>query len=202
MNRLLKYFTRTSDSEQKPGALLRLLTAPGQDLTTEDLQPAQPPKEVTFHEDNFWWGFRRVPIKEAAKGLLLCGCVGSGKTTIIDLFLRSIAPRFLPGRARPEQLIISDVKTENLPLLAASGLRPHCKNFWLLNPFDKRGAILSISEMVKIPAMIRYFGGLIIPREPNSTAPYFPDAARELVFAVILALNVIKGSSWSFRDLL
>ena len=145
MSKLLQFIAEKPDSEQEIGTALRFLSAPGQDLRMADLRPGQAPNGVTFREDSFFWGFRRLPIAEAVKGLLLVGCIGSGKTTLINLFLKSIARRFLPGRGRPEQLIITDVKAENLPLLAESGLRPNCKNFWLLNPFDKRGAIYRYS---------------------------------------------------------
>ena len=35
-----------------------------------------------------------------------------------------------------------------------------------------------------------------------STAPYLPDSARNLLYAVILALNQVAGSHWQFRDLI
>ena len=202
MGRLLQFLADKPASQQEIGTVLRCLSAPGQDLKMEDLQPAQPPKSISFREDSFFWAFCWLPIVEALKGLFLCGCIGSGKTSIIQLLLQSIAARFLPSRARAENLIILDVKCELLPLLAALGLKPNHKNFWILNPFDKRGAILSIAEATKVPAMIRYVAGLLVPRELHSTAPYFSDAARELIIAVILALNLIKGRFWTLRDLL
>jgi len=162
----------------------------------------QTPCAVYFNEDQVYWAMRNMPIEEAPKHFLICGAVGAGKTTAIDLFLQSIAPRFLPDRTQPEQLIIFDAKRDILPTLAGLGLRPEQENFWILNPFDERCAVWNLADAAKDPAMARYIATLLVPREPQSTSPFFASAARDLVVYVIWGLYRLRGARWSFRDLL
>lgn len=162
----------------------------------------QAPCAVYFNEDQVFWAMRNMPIEEAPKHFLICGAVGAGKTTAIDLFLQSIAPRFLPDRTQPEQLIIFDAKRDILPTLAALGLRPEHENFWILNPFDERCAVWNLADAAKDPAMARYIATLLVPQEPQSTSPFFASAARDLVVYVIWGLCRLRGARWSLRDLL
>jgi len=155
-----------------------------------------------FNEELVFWAMRNLPASEAVQHFLVCGSTGSGKTTAIQLFLQSIAPRFRGDRERPEQLIIFDAKSELVSLLAGLGFAPTAENVYLLNPDDERGVVWDIGEAVQTPALARHFATLLIPEEPQSNAPFFPNSARLLVYAVILALNTIAGTRWTFRDLL
>jgi type IV secretory pathway TraG/TraD family ATPase VirD4 len=160
------------------------------------------PVAVAFHEEKMFWALRNLPVADAPKHFMVCGTVGSGKTILIKLFLQSIAPRFQKERAEPEQLIVFDAKCDLVPTLAALGYQPTDPNVWLMNPFDERAVVWNIAEAVQQPAMARYLATLLVPEERNSTAPYFSNAAREIVYAVIVALNTRCGSRWTFRDLL
>ena len=145
---------------------------------------------------------RHVPATEAPKHFMICGTTGSGKTTAIELFLRSIAPRFQAGRQPPEQLILFDAKCDVMPLLAALGLERDAGNVWLLNPIDQRSAYWNLGEAIDSPVMARHLATLLVPEEPHSNAPYFADAARELVYAVLLALRSVVGDDWNLRTVL
>ena len=175
---------------------------------------AQPPKSSAhdFNEEAVFWALRDLPVTEAVKHFLICGMIGSGKTTAIQLFLQSIAPRFKASRATPEQLIVFDAKCDMVPRLAGMGLyhepknqvseQPESENFWILNPYDVRSAVWHVADAVQTPAMARHLATLMVPEERHSTAPYFTDGARELVYIVVIALNHIAGTDWTFRDLL
>lgn len=158
-----------------------------------------------FDPNSVFWAMRNLPVEEATKHFLICGTTGSGKTKTIQLFLQSIAPRFYappPGsKAKPEQLILFDAKCDVVPMLDSFGLFPSSTTY-ILNPYDARSAVWNIAEALQTPAMARSFATLLIPEEKQSTAPYFSDAARELVYAVILGLNKAAGTAWTFRDLL
>lgn len=52
------------------------------------------------------------------------------------------------------------------------------------------------------PLLARHLATLLVPEEQRSTAPYFPDSARDLLYAVILALNKVAGTRWQLRDLI
>ena len=169
------------------------------------------PCAVKFNEDLIYWAMRNLPVREAVKHFLICGAIGTGKTTTIDLFLQSIKERFRPGRAKPEQLVIFDAKSEIVPKLNALGYsveldEPKDNNVWLLNPFDKRSCTWNISEAVETPLMARHFAALIVPEEPGSTTPFFWSAARQLVYAVVIGLFkspvFTTKKTWDLRDLL
>jgi hypothetical protein len=169
------------------------------------------PCAVRFNEDMIYWAMRNLPVREAVKHFLICGAIGTGKTTSIDLFLQSIKERFRPGREKPEQLIIFDAKSEIVPKLNALGYSveldaPQDNNVWLLNPFDKRSCTWNISEAVETPLMARHFAALIVPEEPGSTTPFFWSAARQLVYAVVIGLFkspvFTTKKTWDLRDLL
>ena len=160
------------------------------------------PCSVEFQEELIYWAMHNLPATEATKHFLICGTTGSGKTTAIRLFLQSIAPRFLATRKTPEQLVLFDAKCDLIPQLAALGLRPDQEGVWILNPIDQRGAVWNLGEAAQTPMLARHIATLFVPPESRSSAPYFADAARQLVFAVILGLNRILASTWSLRDLL
>lgn len=202
------YFTEISDDdEEKPkSSFWESFTATdAPDAETVQSVKADP-CAICFDEDMVYWAMRNIPVTEAVKHFLICGAIGTGKTTVIDLFLQSIAPRFKPGRKKPEQLIIFDAKCDIIPRLASLGFSldkdSEKTNIWLLNPYDERSATWSIAEAVKSPMMAQHFAALLVPEEKNSNAPFFWTASRQLVYAVLLALNRIDGTDWSLRDLL
>ncbi len=202
------YFAEISDDDDKQSkSSFREYFTPSDAPDVETAKSVQAsPCAVFFNEEMVYWAMRNIPIREAVKHFLVCGAIGSGKTTIIDLFLHSIAPRFKPDRKTPEQLIIFDAKCDIIPRLASLGfsLNEDSKktNIWLLNPYDQRTATWSIAEAVSSPLMARHFAALLVPKEKNSTAPFFWSGAQLLVYAVILALNEIAGTQWSLRELL
>jgi type IV secretory pathway TraG/TraD family ATPase VirD4 len=162
------------------------------------------PCAVAFDEKSVFWGMRNIPLAEAVKHFLICGAVGSGKTTNIDLFVQSIAPRFHRDRRVPEQLILFDAKGDAIPKLAALGYLPDTKehNVTIINPYDCRSAIWNVAEAVQEPLMAEHLAALLVPEEPNSSAPFYWSASRRLTNAVILALNQVAGKRWQLRDLL
>ena len=192
----------TEDEDPAPSA------APGWGLLGSAPKPAAGPAAplepgaVTFNPDWVYWAMRHVPATEAPKHFMICGTTGSGKTTAIELFLRSIAPRFQAGHQPPEQLILFDAKGDMMPLLAAVGLDHNAGNIWLLNPIDERSAYWNIGEAIDSPVMARHLATLLVPEERHSSAPYFADAGRELVYAVLLALRATAGADWDLRTLL
>lgn len=155
-----------------------------------------------FHPDHMFWAMRNLPVTEAVKHFLICGTTGSGKTVTIQLFLQSIAQRFKCGTAVPEQLIVFDVKGDMVPLLAGMGLDPDDPAVHILNPYDHRSSVWNLGEATQTPVMARALAALLIPEERNTNAPFFADASRELVYAVLLSLNTAAGTKWDLRDLM
>lgn len=159
-----------------------------------------------------FWAMRNLPVTEAVKHFLACGTTGSGKSVTIRLFLQSIAQRFRTDSDQyhfesPQQLVVFDAKCELVPLLAEMGLnvKDPEQNIWLLNPFDKRGAVWDLAEACQTPGLARALATLLVPLDKKEKTPFFTDSARELVCAVVIALNDLnkeRGIKWNFRDLL
>ena len=156
---------------------------------------------LAFDPNQMYWAMRNLPVTEALKHLAIIGVTGSGKTTLIQLFLQSIARRFQPGFEQPEQLILFDGKCDAIPQLASLGFYPEDENVYILSPHDERCAVWDLAEGTKTPLMARHLASLLVPRETHSSAPYFWEAARDLVYAVILGLNHSE-QNWTFRDLI
>ncbi len=157
---------------------------------------------VNFDPGSFCWGLCDLPLKRATENMCTIGMIGSGKTTEIRLFLQSIAPRFTQSSSFNEQLIIYDFKGNALPILDELGIGPDREDVWILNPFDERAAKWNVGAAINSPAMARYFATLLVPHEPKSTAPYFNNAARQIVCWTAIALMKIKPGDWSLRDLI
>ena len=186
-------------------SIWRLFTKPEppKPESSEETEPEEVVSStIRFNREFVYWAMRDLPVTEATNHFLVCGTTGSGKSKTIQLFLQSIAPRFAPVSTKPEQLILFDAKGDSLQLLANNGIDPTGKNVYILNPFDTRSAVWNVAEAVQTAGMPRALATLLIPEDTKSTARYFTDAARELVIAVILALNASKKSNWSLRDLL
>jgi type IV secretory pathway TraG/TraD family ATPase VirD4 len=101
-------------------------------------------------------------------------------------------------------LILFDGKCDALPQLAALGLNPEdeSQNIYILDPNDERCAVWDLAEATRTPLMARYLATLLVPEEQRSSAPFFPDSARDLIFAVLLGLGVPGNPKWDFRDLI
>lgn len=197
----------------KPQSLWDLLKNP-----SEDSSPASPaprsesnalvrrkipslPCALEFDPDMVYWAMRNTPIQQALRHHAICGTTGSGKTTMIQLLLQSIAPRFQKTSSAVEQLIVYDPKCDMVPLMAALDLKPEEHHVWILNPYDERSTPWNIAEAVQTPGMALALAALLVPEEKNSTAPYFSFGARNLTHAGIMGLNTVAGTNWTFRDL-
>jgi type IV secretory pathway TraG/TraD family ATPase VirD4 len=158
------------------------------------------PYASPFSPHQVQWAFQNMPVRHADKHFFVCGTTGSGKTTLIRLFLQSIAPRLRSGLN--EQIVLFDPKGDILPILSGLGFGDESGEVWVMNPFDARSCQWDMAGATRNPALARYLATLLIPEEKNSTAPFFWQAAREIVCAVVNALNEIAGADWTFRDLL
>ena len=188
-----------AQQSSEPSGISKIFKRP---VETAEEAPVPIPCAAKFDETKFFWAMQNLPVSEAVKHCMICGCIGSGKTTAIDLLLQSIAPRFLANWHRPEQLVVFDGKGDIVPKLASWGISTKADNVWLLNPFDVRTCVWNVAEAVTEPAMARHFANLIVPEERNSTAPFYWQSAQALVYAVLMALCRIAPGKWTLRDLL
>jgi hypothetical protein len=158
---------------------------------------------TAFNENKLFWAMRDLDISQASKNFFACGSCGTGKSLSIQLFLQSIAPRFVSGRPKPEQLVVFDARGAFLPTLSAMGLKSGDDNVWILNPFDDRSAVWDIAESLRTSANARRFAESICGKgDASSPNPYFHHAAMRLLESAVLGLSKQTGSSWSLGELL
>ena len=167
------------------------------DLFTEDepqveKEPWLPLCAIDYDPNYFCCGLSDVAIKRATEHWAIIGTISTGKSTFQRLLLQSIAPRFQATHPHNEQLILFDFKGNALPILDSLGIAPDREDVWILNPFDKRGVKWNIGAAINSPAMARYFATLVIPHEARTTAPYFGNAARQIVCWTAIALMHIN----------
>ena len=155
------------------------------------------------------WGFESIPIKAASEHFLVSGATGSGKTTMIRLLMKSLFSHF--GKNLGMRALILDVKRDSYSTIHAMGKLGIVdgKEQWIppapvmtLNPLDKRCVAWNMAADIRSHASARQLVAILIPPEPQSTAPYFTDAAREVVRAVMLSFMKKNPDDWTFRDVL
>ena len=160
--------------------------------------PPSTPCCVVPSPGTVFWGMENIPLRAARTHFVIVGTAGSGKTLSIRLFLQSIAERVRPPNT--ERLILFDPKRDMLSVLAGIGFKE--KDIIILNPFDKRSHAWDIAQDIKNPAQAHYLGDLLIPEEPQSSAPYFWRAARQLTTAAVTAMIQTRPGNWTLLDLL
>jgi type IV secretory pathway TraG/TraD family ATPase VirD4 len=84
------------------------------------------------------------------------------------------------------------------PELPPAGWLPGCIK--VLNPFDRRGAAWDMAADVTAPATAQQIAAILIPVEKNSSQPFFANAARHLLYGVLLAFIGLAPGQWTFRD--
>ncbi|MBN9693292.1 MAG: type IV secretion system DNA-binding domain-containing protein [Verrucomicrobia bacterium] len=134
----------------------------------------------------------------AAHGHFACvGATGSGKTMIQRLLMQSVLPGI--GRGRGSRALIYDAKQDLLSILA--GMKLSCP-VRLFHPLDSRGTAWDLAADITSPASALQMASLLIPRSDRDTNPFFTNAARHLLFGVLLQCILRVPGEWSFRQVL
>ncbi len=145
--------------------------------------------------DYLLWGDTPLPLDEATSHFLAVGATGSGKTTIIRLFLQTVFPRFLANG--DNRAIVYDAKQDALPLVHA--MAPHI-DIATLNPFDQRGAAWDIAADVIEPRVAIEIAFTLFP-DLHESQPFFTNAVRHLSYG-LMASFMLSEQPWSFADLI
>lgn len=142
---------------------------------------------------------RPLPLDEAAtKHFCFIGATGSGKTVSIRLLLQSVLPVFNPQKQKigTERALIYDVKRDMFPILQGIVGRDRVIT---LNPFDTRGYAWNMYKDIDSPSHAQEIATILIPPNPNASQPFFANAARHLLRAVITVF-IKKKVQWALRD--
>jgi len=136
-----------------------------------------------------------VPVGEATNHFLFVGTTGSGKTTQLLVLLRSALYRI--GTGCDMRAIVRDAKQDVVPQLAA--LAPYA-DLVITHPFDERGIAWDLQADIREPQVAIEIAYTLIPWLSESQ-PFFSDAARHLVYGVIISF-MRSGLEWNLADLL
>ena len=147
------------------------------------------------------WGKMRIADRDATNHFCVVGAVGSGKTLTIRMLLRDQLPLLQPRSDR--RALIYDPKQDMVQVIASAltGTDKHCP-IWILNPFDERGSAWNIALDVQTPAAARQLADTLVPPSDNESQPFFSNAVRELLAAVVTVFVRTRPNTWTLRDVL
>lgn len=142
------------------------------------------------------WGFMPMPLAIAPQNFLLIGAPQSGKTLTQLALMKSALDRIREPKSNARALVY-DAKRDTYSHLAALGL---AEKVHILNPFDIRGSAWDMAaDLHGNPVLATEIAAILFP-ENNRDNPFFPQAARSLFEAVVMAFCSIAPRQWTLRD--
>jgi len=135
----------------------------------------------------FCWGQCRLPRSRETHHLLIVGSPGSGKTQLTYPLLEQVL-------ARGDKAIVWDVKGTYIQALC------HRPNVQLLAPWDARSIAWQPGADILHPLDCQQAAAILIPKNHRDPQPFFSNAARQILEAVLIQLDA-AGSSWGWADL-
>ncbi|MCC6774090.1 MAG: type IV secretion system DNA-binding domain-containing protein [Gemmatimonadaceae bacterium] len=144
------------------------------------------------------WGGISFPRQLLSHHYLVIGQNQSGKTLLIRMLSASA---LCPDRGSlKERALVFDAKLEWYGVLRGLGVPE--SQILVLNPFDARATAWDIARDTTDSGAVRQIAHILIPVEPNSTQPYFANAARELVAVVIEIFRTFAPDQWTLNDVI
>lgn len=145
--------------------------------------------------DSVRFGPFLLTMAEQCQHFAAVGSTGSGKTILLRLLMQDVLPLIVQETCW--RAILYDAKQDALPILAA--IAPETRVL-TANPLDRRGVAWDIARDVTEPAIAVEIARTLIP-EVTETQPFFTDAARHLLYGVMLSF-MQRGLHWTLADLL
>ena len=141
------------------------------------------------------WGPALYDYEKAVKRhFLVVGGPRSGKTSLLRLFIQSLY------RERSSRTIIYDFKTELIPSLSPfNGV--FFEDYYLLNPYDARGAAWDIAKDVD-ENTADTLAAILIPGSADADKEFFTPITRNILAEVVRALISRAGCEWTLLDLM
>ena len=161
-------------------------------------------KPVMPRKNGIFWGGVWLPRHLAQYNFLLAGCVGSGKTINLRLFMQSILPYI--GSGKGMKAVINDPKRDMLPIIR--GINPTCP-IYNMNPMSENHTAWEMCHDILSPANAESMATTLAPDQ--NAVPGKDDFWR-LAFTFMLhglTLYFIKHAKndqgvpqWRLRDLI
>lgn len=140
-----------------------------------------------------------LPFHFAFTGFVWLGAIGTGKTLMFVQFMRSMLD-LVARRGSRARCLIFDPK-RSFGRLVCAALPPHVP-VYRLNFLDKRSVWWDLARDFRTAPELYQLATFLIPMDRKEIQKYFRDAARDLVFAVLLGLAAAAPYSFTLRDLL
>ncbi|TWU62366.1 Coupling protein TraD [Crateriforma conspicua] len=144
----------------------------------------------------FQCGFLLVDNEEVTTHQMLVGASGAGKTTLIRLFLQDVVPAI--AKEPDWRMLITNPKGDALSTL--HGIQPSGLRIVTMDPFDDRGVAWDMCADVTEPRTALQLAYTLLPKR-NESQPFFSDAARHIIYGVLLSF-LHRKIQWTFADLL
>ena len=125
-----------------------------------------------------------LPARLATGHWAIVGATGSGKTLLQRLLMQSVLAQIRAGSGH--RALVYDAKADVISILA--GMHLACPVV-ILNPFDARSVAWDMARDITSPAAALQAATLLVPEAKNDSNPFFTNAARQLLHAVIQALT-------------
>ena len=165
-------------------------------MSLENQPPSPQGDRIDREKLTFLWGMDPLPMSDTPAHFLVLGGVGSGKTITLRLLMQSVINAV--GFGLDHRVLVYDPMRNMGPSLRGLNLRcPVC----ILNPFDQQAAAWDIAADISSPVAAWQMATYLIP-EDRSSSPFFADAARQLLLAVLLRFHNVAPGKWTLRDVL
>lgn len=142
-------------------------------------------------------GRREFPAQIATGHLAFIGTTGSGKTLLQRLLMQSALSSI--GHGNGHGAVVYDAKQDVLSTLSGMDLEVP---IYLLNPFDNRSVWWDMAADITNPAAALQVASTLVPVAKSDANPFFTNAARHLLYGVLLALIERAPGRWTFRHVL
>jgi len=147
------------------------------------------------------FGLLRIPLEVLSKPTILFGLPGTGKTSLLNIALKSLFALFQMqvGRTR---FVFLDVKNElprRLHALIPSNVPIH-----FLNPLEARASVLDFPNVFATRSDIDQLAYTICPAVAGDQTPYFRNAARQIIALVVAVLQKHRSKAsrpWGLYEL-
>lgn len=113
------------------------------------------------------------------------------------LLMQSVLPSI--GRGEGRRALVYDAKQDVLGQLAGMGLSCPIRIF---HPLDSRATAWDMARDISSPAAALQVASILIPRSDRDSNPFFANAARHLLFGVLVQCILRVPRRWTFRQVL
>lgn len=142
-----------------------------------------------------------LPYASAVENFLVFGVPGAGKSTLIDILMKSVLPGYV-GTNADHRALIHDHSGESVSVMYNLGFTFENGFLKTLNPFDRRSVAWDIAQDITAPSLARQFARIVIPDNPKVTDPFWNNAARNILAGVLISMNERYPRQWNLRDVI